>query len=195
VIAGLAGFAPVSGRLAVENDVVHRQLRNRADDLRVGVVQREAVAGEQPNVRSALVGEQPDAIELPLEDPLGPGEALLGERRRPSARATRAELRGLSINGLGTGINGVNIIESGKVSIEDCVIDGFKSSGIYVGMGTVFVKNSTIRNNVAAGITVKSGAKAGLVGVALVFNGVGISGTAKQIGAVYLYGNTTGDPP
>jgi hypothetical protein len=104
-------------------------------------------------------------------------------------------LRGLSINGLGTGLNGVNIIESGRVSIEDCVIDGFKSSGIYVGMGTVFVKNTTIRNNVTAGITVKPGAKAGLVGVGLVFNGVGISGTAKQVGAVYLYGNTTGDPP
>ena len=104
-------------------------------------------------------------------------------------------LRGLSINGLGTGINGVNIIESGKVSIEDCVIDGFKSSGIYVGMGTVFVSNTTIRNNVTAGITVKSGTKAGLANVALVFNGVGISGTAKQVGPVYLYGNTTGDPP
>jgi hypothetical protein len=104
-------------------------------------------------------------------------------------------LRGLSINGLSTGINGVNIIESGKVSIEDCVIDGFKSSGIYVGMGTVFVKNTTIRNNVTAGITVKPGANAGLVGVGLVFNGVGISGTAKQIGSVFLYGNTTGDPP
>lgn len=104
-------------------------------------------------------------------------------------------LRGLSINGLSTGINGVNIIESGKVSIEDCVIDGFKSSGIYVGMGTVFVRNTTIRNNVTAGITVKAGAKAGLVDVALVFNGVGIAGTAKQVGPVYLYGNTTGDPP
>lgn len=104
-------------------------------------------------------------------------------------------LRGLSINGLNTGTNGINIIESGRVSIEDCVIDGFKSSGIYIGMGTVFVRNTTIRNNVTAGITVKSGAKAGLVDVALVFNGVGISGTAKQVGPVYLYGNTTGDPP
>jgi hypothetical protein len=104
-------------------------------------------------------------------------------------------LRGLSINGLNTGINGINIIESGKVSIEDCVIDGFKSSGIYVGMGTVFVSNTTIRNNVTAGLTVKPGTKAGLANVALVFNGVGISGTAKQVGPVYLYGNTTGDPP
>lgn len=104
-------------------------------------------------------------------------------------------LRGLSINGVSTGLNGINIIEAGKVSIEDCVIDGFKSSGIYVGMGTVFVRNTTIRNNVTAGITVKAGAKAGLADVALVFNGVGISGTTKQVGPVYLYGNTTGDPP
>lgn len=104
-------------------------------------------------------------------------------------------LRGLSINGLGTGINGINIIESGKVSIEDCVIDGFKSSGIYVGMGMVFVRNTTIRNNVTAGITVKPGTRAGLANVALVFNAVGISGTVKRLGQVYLYGNTTGDPP
>jgi hypothetical protein len=104
-------------------------------------------------------------------------------------------LRGLSINGVSTGPNGINIIEAGKVSIEDCVIDGFKSSGINVGSGNVFVRNTTIRNNVIAGITVKPGTKAGLADVALVFNGVGISGTAKQVGPVYLYGNTTGDPP
>jgi hypothetical protein len=104
-------------------------------------------------------------------------------------------LRGLSINGKSTGLNGINIIEAGKVSIEDCVIDGFKSSGINVGSGNVFVRNTTIRNNVIAGITMKLGTKAGLANVALVFNGVGISGTAKQVGPVYLYGNTTGDPP
>lgn len=104
-------------------------------------------------------------------------------------------LRGLSFNGLSNGANGINIIEAGKVSIEDCVIDGFKSSGINVGSGNVFVRNTTIRNNVIAGITVKPGTKAGLANVALVFNGVGISGPAKQVGPVYLYGNTTGDPP
>jgi hypothetical protein len=103
--------------------------------------------------------------------------------------------RGLSINGLSTGMNGINIIEAGGVSIEDCVIDGFKSSGINVGAGTVFVRNTTIRNNVEAGITVKPGAKTGLADVALVFNGVGISGAARRVGPVYLYGNRTGDPP
>ena len=107
-------------------------------------------------------------------------------------------LRGLSINGVGTGRNGIDIREAGSVSIEDCVIDGFKENGILVSSGNVFVRNTTIRNNVIAGITVAAGLapprKAALADVALVFNGVGISGNVKQLGNVYLFGNKTGDP-
>jgi Right handed beta helix region len=103
-------------------------------------------------------------------------------------------LRGLSINGLSTAPNGINILTAGSVSIEDCVIDGFKSSGINVASGRVFVRNTTIRNNVAAGITVKPGVPVGLAEVALVFNGVGIAGSARSVGNVYLFGNKTGDP-
>ncbi len=102
-------------------------------------------------------------------------------------------LRGLSINGLGTGGNGININIAGTVSIEDCVIDGFKGSGIRVGDGKVFVRNTTIRNNVTAGITVTAG-QVGIAEVALVFNGVAISGSVKSLGNVYLFGNKTGDP-
>lgn len=110
----------------------------------------------------------------------------------PSTSSVR--LRGLSINGLGSGANGINILEAGAVSIEDCVIDGFKGSGINAAYGRVFVKNTTIRNNVTAGITIKAGVPVALADVALVFNGVGISGSAKSVGTVYLWGNKTGDP-
>ena len=103
-------------------------------------------------------------------------------------------LRGLSINGVRTGLHGIDIKQAGSVSIEDCVIDGFKSQGIQVGMGNVFVRNTTIRNNVGGGISVKLGATAGLADVALVFNGVGITGSVKSLGNVYLFGNKTGDP-
>ena len=113
------------------------------------------------------------------------------EAKDPTITAVR--LRGLAINGLGTGTNGINISTGGSVSIEDCVIDGFKGSGIRVGAGRVFVRNTTIRNNVTAGITVTTG-QVGIADVALVFNGVGISGSAKSLGNVYLFGNKTGDP-
>ena len=109
----------------------------------------------------------------------------------PSVSAVR--LRGLSINGLGTGNHGINISTAGSVSIEDCVIDGFKGSGIRVGSGRVFVRNTTIRNNVTAGITVTAG-QVGIADVALVFNGVGLAGPVKSLGNIYLFGNKTGDP-
>jgi hypothetical protein len=113
------------------------------------------------------------------------------EVKDPSLSAVR--LRGLSINGAGTGVNGINIKTAGSVSIEDCVIDGFKDSGIRVGAGRVFVRNTTIRNNATAGITVTAG-QAGIADVALVFNGVGLAGSVKSLGNVYLFGNKTGDP-
>lgn len=113
------------------------------------------------------------------------------EVKDPSISAVR--LRGLSINGLGTGANGININTGGSVSVEDCVIDGFKGSGIRVGAGRVFVRNTTIRNNVTAGITVTAG-QVGIADVALVFNGVGLAGSVKSLGNVYLFGNKTGDP-
>jgi hypothetical protein len=113
------------------------------------------------------------------------------ELKDPSISAVR--LRGLSISGLGTGANGINIITAGSVSVEDCVIDGFKGSGIRVGAGRVFVRNTTIRNNVTAGITVAAG-QVGIADVALVFNGVGLAGSVKSLGNVYLFGNKNGDP-
>jgi hypothetical protein len=115
----------------------------------------------------------------------------MGQVKDPALMPVR--LRGLSINGLGTGANGINISTEGSVSIEDCVIDGFKGSGIRVGAGRVFVRNTTIRNNVTAGITVTAG-QVGIADVALVFNGVGLAGTVKSLGNVYLFGNKTGDP-
>jgi hypothetical protein len=44
-------------------------------------------------------------------------------------------LRGLDINGVSTGINGVNILAASNVHIEDCVIDGFTGNGTTTGIG------------------------------------------------------------
>src|SRR5688572_30743174 len=41
-------------------------------------------------------------------------------------------IRGLSINGAGSGLQGIKVIAAHKVSIEDTVIDGFTSDGITV---------------------------------------------------------------
>ena len=108
----------------------------------------------------------------------------------PKDTAKAVRLRGLSINGVRSGVNGINIIAAGFVSVEDCVIDGFIKNGINVAAGGVFVRNTTIRNNGAAGIAVTSG-QVGLADVALVFNDVALVGSSsvQSLGNVYMFGN------
>ena len=60
----------VPGHLAVENHVVDGKIGNGAGELRQ--ILRKPVARVQPDVGAALVGEQPDAVELALEQPVAP---------------------------------------------------------------------------------------------------------------------------
>lgn len=104
-------------------------------------------------------------------------------------------IRGLSINGAGTGDNGINVISANKVTVEDCVIDGFTHHGINVSLGTLFVRNTTIRNNDGAGINVMGSSQAAVTDTSLVFNGTGLVGSVVKYCCVVLFGNRNGDPP
>lgn len=145
------------------------------------VIIRKAITIDGTGMMSGVLAAAATGININITDVKDPATAPV-------------RLRGLSINGAGTGNNGINIVLAGAVSIEDCVIDGFKLNGINADSGRVFVRNTTIRNNAYAGIAVKAGTQVGLAEVALVFNGVGISGTARSVGNVYLFGNRSGDP-
>ncbi|MEP6914206.1 MAG: right-handed parallel beta-helix repeat-containing protein [Acidobacteriota bacterium] len=67
-------------------------------------------------------------------------------------------IRGLSINGAGTGISGVQIVAAAKVHIIDCIIAGF-GAGVARGIndvrtagGRLFVTNTTVRDNGQSGV-------------------------------------------
>jgi hypothetical protein len=110
--------------------------------------------------------------------------------------AKSVRLRGLSINGAGKGLNGVNIYAANKVSIENCVIDGFQN-GVSIAGGTAFIRNSTIRNNAAAGISTEGGATVGVSESALIFNSAPTAGAPASFAwfsGVVSFGNSTGDP-
>lgn len=63
------------------------------------------------------------------------------------------KIRGISINGAGTGINGIRVLAAKALNVEDVVIDGTTQHGISVeGSSQVTVNNSTIRSNKGAGI-------------------------------------------
>jgi hypothetical protein len=67
-------------------------------------------------------------------------------------------IRGLDINGLGTGLKGINIIQAGKVLIENCQVYGFTPRGISVEPTTdpvqVFISNTRIKGSFSNGIVV-----------------------------------------
>jgi len=64
-------------------------------------------------------------------------------------------LRGLDIEGLGTGLSGINFLAGGALIVEKCTINNFVNQGIDVsnpGTSIVSVKDTNIRNNVGGGV-------------------------------------------
>ena len=67
-------------------------------------------------------------------------------------------LRGLTIDGLGTGYEGIKHISGGKLTVEDCRIIGFPNRGIYSiadNKSQLIVKDTIIRDSGGAGILVQ----------------------------------------
>ena len=71
-------------------------------------------------------------------------------------------LRHIAINGVGNGLRGVRVLSAKAVHIENCDISGFRGSpgrGVDVNLATgtstqVFISESTVTNNIAAGVAV-----------------------------------------
>jgi hypothetical protein len=60
-------------------------------------------------------------------------------------------LRGLDINGVGTGVNGIRFLAGAALYVENCQIYGFTGKGIDAQPSTaaqIFVKDTLIRNNI-----------------------------------------------
>ena len=103
-------------------------------------------------------------------------------------------IRGLTIDGAATGLNGIRIIEAGKVVVEDTIIDGFTQNGITTENVTnlamqVVVSRTSIRNVSGTAINAMStGTSQVMVSQSLITgNGTGISAGAES--AVRISGN------
>ena len=69
-------------------------------------------------------------------------------------------IRNISINGIGTGINGINFLSGGSLHVDNVSILGFTGQGIAFqpsGTSSLFVSNSTMRNSHGA-VLVQPGA-------------------------------------
>jgi hypothetical protein len=69
-------------------------------------------------------------------------------------------LRNLRINGIGSGVNGINLMAAARLRVENVAIERFAASGINVSVGanaTVMVQNTSIEG-CATGISVQTSA-------------------------------------
>lgn len=121
----------------------------------------------------------------------------------PLDTAKTVRLRGLSLNGYGSGINGVKVIAANKVYLEEVVIDGFSSHGVSIvtttGALSFVMKETTVRNNAGNGIntflTFPATAAVTVESSLIAFNAIGFnqgtatSGTIQNTG---ITNNTTG---
>jgi hypothetical protein len=92
----------------------------------------------------------------------------------------RVVLRNLSINGVGTGLNGVRFLAGKSVHVENCTISGFTTTGIDVdAAGDLFVGDTSIRRITGTGIVL-----APATGTAqAVLDGVRVEGTGTGVAA------------
>jgi len=106
------------------------------------------------------------------------------------------KLRGISINGAATGINGMRVLAANTVNIEQVVIDGFTQHGVSIENtaipAKVFIDRCSIRSNMGNGI---SGFSVGTTSDIIVSNsllsGNGIAAINASNGATFrLSGNT-----
>jgi len=90
-------------------------------------------------------------------------------------------LRGLSIEGLGTGLQGVNFLAGGKLVVEKCTIQKFSQNGINFAPSNdakLVVSDSTINDNAGSGILVAGGASTTASAVTAAITGSVLSGNA-----------------
>lgn len=73
----------------------------------------------------------------------------------PTDLLKTVRIRGISINGAGTGINGIRVLSASSVFIEDVIIDGFTQHGISVetsvGSTKFVIDRATVSNNLGNG--------------------------------------------
>jgi len=78
------------------------------------------------------------------------------------AATDKVVLEGLDIEGLGTGLNGINMIGAGKITIRKCAIRNFSQNGINIA-GTLgaraFIEDTQLLNN-AGGLNIQTTAGA-----------------------------------
>jgi len=114
-------------------------------------------------------------------------------------------LRNMRINGISSGLNGVQFVSGKDLEIENCFIFGFTQNGINIALNqntaaSVHVTNSVIKNNTQVGIKASNlqtpTVLVGITGSSVVLDNIGIQATDHSrvvVNSSFIeHGSTTG---
>ncbi len=97
-------------------------------------------------------------------------------------------LRNLRINGIGTGINGIQFLSGRDLNVENCYVFGFTQNGLNIALNqataaTVHVYNSVFKNNNGVGIratnTQLPAVKVGIDHTEIAVDNIGVEASAR----------------
>jgi hypothetical protein len=143
------------------------------------------------------------SITIDCEDTQGSILASLVNGVIINSSTADVRLRGISINGVGNGINCVRVLAAARLTLDEIVCAGFSQHGVSIenttGQFRMAVLNSTFRNNTGNGINTFIGGT-GSASIAVdsslfSFNGIGINLGAVAAASVQdctISNNTTG---
>ncbi|ACL61129.1 membrane protein [Methylobacterium nodulans] len=84
-----------------------------------------------------------------------------------NAPGAQVALIGLTVDGAGNGINGINIISAGQTTIENCIISGFSNAGVRLSSSAysraTIRDSSIIANGVGVAVAPTGGVSNGIV--------------------------------
>jgi hypothetical protein len=105
----------------------------------------------------------------------------------------KVTLRGLSINGIGTGLAGIRFLGGAQLNVEQCVVFGFTGNGIDISTGAFGIVNIT--NTYVTGVN-KGIVATSTAGVQVIVNNTsilhpGVNGFEAQTDVVAVLTNTT----
>ncbi|MGL9620848.1 right-handed parallel beta-helix repeat-containing protein [Bradyrhizobium sp. U531] len=75
-------------------------------------------------------------------------------------------LKGLDINGVNTGLNGIRVLSAGAVTVQDCIIQNTSQFGIQINNGaasTIMISRVTVTNNALGGVQLRPSAASALL--------------------------------
>lgn len=178
-----------------------------------GAISKTAVRGEIDTLDPGGFGALTITKSITVDGGVGPGlGGILASATNGiiinAASTDTVTLRNISINGGGTGLNGIRILGGGTVVIENCAIFNFRTAGATAGRGIhdarttggrLSVSNCMIWDNAGVGIMISTGTvgspriTAAISNVRLIGNGIGLlaqAGASVSISQSSIFGHS-----